>query len=405
MIDFEPTEEQKLMVTAVSQLAVKLRARAREHEKARALSEEDVKSAFEMGLGAAVSIDEDRGGAGLGLTTAVLLEEALAYGDASAPFALAGPGIFGSCVAELAGAEAASALIGEHASPSAFGAVAWSEAKPNKDRPGLSTVARRDGDGWVLRGEKAFVVNASRASRFVVFAQVDEAAGWKGIAAFVVPSDAKGLKVGDRKTTLGLDAVPVASVLLEDVRVEDAARLVPEGDFTQALLRFFVKEGLKVAARSVGLSEAAFDVALEYVTERKAFGKPIGHFQAVAFTLADRAMDLDAGRTMVLRAAVLWDGVAKKTATEKEALLHSAWAISYALEAAMKAGDDAVQLHGGAGFMRDYFAEKYMRDAKQLQLCVMTSEQADQLAAALELGLPLDPALVLPNAETQSVFI
>jgi alkylation response protein AidB-like acyl-CoA dehydrogenase len=154
----------------------------------------------------------------------------------------------------------------------------------------------------------------------------------------------------------------------------------------------------------VGLSQAAFDVALDYVANRKAFGKPIGHFQAVAFTVADRAIDLDASRALVWRAASAWDAFDAKTGTEKEALLASAYAISNALEAAMRAGDDAVQLHGGAGFMRDYPVEKYMRDAKQIGLCSMTKEQADQLAAAVELDLPLDPALVLPTPEAQAVF-
>lgn len=110
-------------------------------------------------------------------------------------------------------------------------------------------------------------------------------------------------------------------------------------------------------------------------------------------------MDVDASRALVWRAASAWD------AGDKDALLHTAYAVSYALEAAMRCGDDAVQLHGGSGFMRDYPVEKFMRDAKQLQLCVMTSEQADQLAAAILTGQEPNLALVLPNAETQSTFV
>ena len=153
-----------------------------------------------------------------------------------------------------------------------------------------------------------------------------------------------------------------------------------------------MKNALVMAARAVGLSRAAFELTREYCDTRVAFGKPVGHFQAVAFTLADRAMDLEAARGLVWRAAWLWDS----KAPEKEALLASAYAISFAHEAAMRAGDDAVQLHGGAGFMRDYPVEKLMRDAKQLQLCGMTAEHADQLAAALELGRPVDPAFHPP---------
>jgi alkylation response protein AidB-like acyl-CoA dehydrogenase len=139
----------------------------------------------------------------------------------------------------------------------------------------------------------------------------------------------------------------------------------------------------------------------EYCDTRVAFGKPIGHFQAVAFTLADRNMDVDAARALVWRAAWLWDSGAPALS----ALSATAHAVSFALEAAMRCGDDGVQLHGGSGFMRDYPVEKLMRDAKQLQLCAMTAEHADQLAAAVELGRPLDPGLVLPSPETQNAFV
>ena len=406
MIDFEPSEEQTLMVTAARQLAEKLRARTREIEKVRGLPSDLRSTAFEMGLGGAVAVPESHGGAGLGMVTAVLLEEALATGDAAAPFVLSGPGALGSALTELATPEQAQrwmALLGD---ATKTGAVAWSEPKANRERAGFTTTATKEGDEWVLRGEKAFVHNAENADVILVFAQVDAAAGWKGLGAFMVEKSAKGLALRERSTTLGLDAVGVSNVVLEAVRVPESARLTPVGNFDGAVLRFFVREGLKVAARAVGLSQAAFDVALDYVSNRKAFGKPIGHFQAVAFTLADRAMDVDAARAMVWRAAAAWDAFAAdgKPGSEKEALRDSAWAISYALEAVMKAGDDAVQLHGGAGFMRDYPVEKWMRDAKQLQLCVLTSEQADQIAAALDLGAPLDPALLLPTPETQAVF-
>jgi len=394
------------MVTAARQLAEKLRARTREIEQARALPTDLRETAFEMGLGGSVAVPETHGGAGLGMVTAVLLEEALASGDAAVPFALSGPGAVGSALTELATPEQAQHWMGKLADSTKTGAVAWSEAKPSRERAGFITTATKEGNDWVIRGEKAFVLNAEQADVFVVFAQVDVAEGWRGLGAFVVEKSAKGLALRERNTTLGLDAVGSASLVLEAVRVPDSARLTPAGDFDRAVLRFFAREGLKVAARCVGLSQAAFDVALDYVSNRKAFGKPIGHFQAVAFTLADRAMDVDAARGLVWRAAAGWDAWAAdgKAASEKEALRDSAWAISFALEAAMKAADDAVQLHGGAGFMRDYPVEKWMRDAKQMQLCFLTSEQADQIAAALDIGAPIDPALVLPTPETQAVF-
>ena len=419
MIGFDPTEDQKLMQTSVAQFAkATLRPRQRDFEKARALPNDVLEAAHAMGLSLA-ALPESVGGAGLGMATAVLLEEEIAYGDPAAAFGFGGPGAFGLALAELGTTEQARRWLAPFASGDrAFarvGAVAWGERRASKERPGLSTTATRDGDGWKLDGEKAYVVNADRAGSFVVFAQVDGARGWSGLGAFIVGEDgagkrAAGLSVGARERTLGLDVASFGSVTLHGVRVADADRVGSDApSFDAALVRFFVKNALLMAARGVGLARAAFDVTRDYAETRKAFGKPIGHFQAVAFTLADRAMDVEAARAMVWRAASLWDlhatGGEGTARLERDALLHSAWAISFAHEAAMRAGDDAVQLHGGSGFMRDYPVEKLMRDAKQLQLCGMTAEHCDQLAAAIELGSSLDPGVVLPSAETQNAFV
>lgn len=411
MISFSPTEDQKLMVDSVAEFARKtLRPRMREFEKAREVPEAVRKTAHELGLGA-VALPESVGGAGLGLTTAVLLEEEVAWGDPAAAFGFGGPGAFGLAVTELGSAEQATAALASFFGDDGhtrFGAVAWGEAKPLADRPGFATTAVREGAGYKLSGTKAFVVNADRADRFVVFAQVDPAAGWRGLGAFVVDRGAKGLTISPRETTLGLDVASFGGLVLDGVVVDESARLGTSGEaFDLALVRFFAKNALLAAARSVGLARAAFEVTREYVDGRKAFGKPIGHFQAVAFTVADRAMDVDAARALVWRAAAAWDGLARAEAgiDERKCLLVTAQAIAFADEAAMRCGDDGVQLHGGAGFMRDYAVEKLMRDAKQLAVCAMTAEHADQLAAAVDLGLPIDPAMVLPTPETQNAFV
>jgi alkylation response protein AidB-like acyl-CoA dehydrogenase len=409
MIGFLPTDDQKLMVDSVGQFARTIRPRIRECERLRAVPEDLRKKAHELGLGL-VALPEAIGGAGLGLTTAVLLEEEVAWGDPAAAFGFGGPGAFGLAVAELASAEQAKALLAPYAADDGwkrFGAVAWGEKKAVADREGLATTATKQGNEWVLRGEKSYVAGFDRADAFVVFAQVSEREGWDGLGAFVVKKDAAGLSTTARHTTLGLDVASFGGLVLDGVKVADADRLTGGADFDAAVLRFFAKHALLVAARSVGLSRAAFEATREYCETRKAFGKPIGHFQAVAFTLADRAMDVDAARAMVHRAAWTWDALAQgnETVDEKQALLRTAHAVSYAHEAAMRCGDDAVQLHGGSGFMRDYPVEKFMRDAKQLGLCGLTSEHADQLAAAIEIGAPLRLGAILPTAETQPTFV
>jgi alkylation response protein AidB-like acyl-CoA dehydrogenase len=408
MISFEPTEDQKLMVESVAQFARNaLRPKIREFEKLRGVPEAVRKTAYELGLGL-VALPEAIGGAGLGFTTAVMLEEEVSWGDPAAGFAFGGPGAFGLAVLELGTTEQAKAALepftteGGHGR---FGAVAWGETKANADRPGFVTTAKKTDGGWKIDGAKAYVVNADRADRFVVFAQVDDAAGWRGLGAFLVDKDAAGLKVLARETTLGLDAVSFGGIALDGVVVAESARLAGGTDFTAAMVRFFARHAVVVAARGVGLSRAAFEVTREYVDGRKAFGKPIGHFQAVAFTIADRAMDVDAGRGLVWRAAAAWDAFDKGEGKEKECLLRSAHAIAFVHEAAMRCGDDGVQLHGGAGFMRDFPVEKFMRDARQIGLCGMTAEHADQLAGAVALGVAIDPGLVLPTPETQNAFV
>jgi acyl-CoA dehydrogenase len=406
MIDFEPSEDQRLMRDTVAQFARStLASRAREFEKARAVPEDVRKLAHEMGLGLA-ALPEELGGQGLGLVTAVLLEEELGSADAGAAFGLAGPGAFGAAVSELGTTEQAAALLADFSGPDGhgrFGAVAWSEPAPNKQRAGFVTTAKSDGGSYRLSGKKSFVANAHLADRFVVFAQVDEDAGWGGIGAFVVRRNAPGLKVLGRHDTLG--SVPASDRLSAGA---DA------GAFTRATLRFFAKQGLIVAARAVGLARFGYEIALEYCDTRKAFGKPIGHFQAVAFNLADRHMDVESSRWLVWRAAAAWDAVAASPPAapsesafkrlEKEALRATAQAVAFALESVMRTADDCVSLHGGAGFIRDLVAEKLMRDAKQIALCAPTAEQFDKHATCLEVGAPLDPALVLPTPDTQAIF-
>ncbi len=406
MIDFEPSEDQRMIQDSVAQFAKStLAPRTRELEKLRGVPEDVRRLAHEMGI-ALVALPEAAGGQGQGLLTAVILEEELGSADAGAAFGLPGPGAFGAAVVELGTPEQAAEILADFGAADAhdkFGAVAFSEASPNKARAGFLTVAKKTDAGWSLSGKKAFVTNAGLADRFVVFAQVDEAAGWGGIGAFLVRGDNPGLKRGPRHTTLGLDAADFGEITLENAVVEESARLAGDagdGGFTKATLRYFAKQALVVAARAVGLARFAFELAREYCETRQAFGKPIGHFQAVAFNLADRHMDVESSRWLLWKAAHAWDS----KAPDKYALRATAQGVAFALEAAMRTADDGVGLHGGSGFIRDVVAEKLMRDAKQLALCSPTAEQLDQLATALDLGIPLDPALVLPTPDTQAIF-
>jgi len=406
MISFEPTQDKRLISETVLEFAkTTLAPRAREFEQAGAVAADVRRAVQEMQL-ALAAFPEEYGGQGLGLITAVAINEELALGDPAAAFGLPGFGAFALAAAELGSAEQAQRLLAPFAdteSAGYYGAVAWSEPQINRERAGFCCVAKVNATGFVLSGVKAFVGNAGHAEQFIVFAQLDEPAGWGGIAAFVVPRGSAGLSVGARHRTLGLDCADFRTVTLDGVEVPAASRLLGGDDFTRACARFFAKYSLMVAARQVGLSRAAFEIAREYCDIRQAFGKPIGHFQAVAFTLADRHMDGESAAALCRRAAWAWDS----GQPERECLLYTAQAVANAHEGAMRCADDAVQLHGGAGFMRDVIVEKMMRDAKQIALSGMTAEQMDQLAADLEVRRASerwDPALVLPTPETQAIF-
>lgn len=177
-----------------------------------------------------------------------------------------------------------------------------------------------------------------------------------------------------------------------------AEPLLGRGDLPRGIRRFFARQSLSIAARAVGLARAAWEVSRTYADERKAFGKPIGHFQSIAFLLADRHIDVEGARGLVWRAAWSLD----KGSNDVE--LRIAEACAEALEVAQQCGSDAVQIHGGAGFVRDYIVEKYMRDSKQLALCAPSVTTNDQLFAALTMGAALDPALVLPVPDVQPIF-
>jgi acyl-CoA dehydrogenase len=407
MITFEPSEEQRLMRDSVAELMrARVRPETRATEASRSPSASLAAAIAELGLGQLV-VPEALGGLGASFRTIVLVEEELGWADAGVAFAVPGPGVFAHALAVFGDAAQNERWLAPYVTDAnRVGAVAFSERTPNVATPGFVTRARRVGDDWVLDGKKSFVLNADRAADFVVFAQTDEGRGWAGVDAFVVPRETPGLTVGARHTTLGLDAASFGEVAFASVRVGAASRLHAV-DPVLGMRRFFTRQSLHVAARAVGVARAAWELARNFAEDRKAFGKPIGHFQAIAFALADRLMDLDGARGLVWRAAWALDVAAASNdeKAERVAEMHVAEAVAESLEVVMRTTNDGVQIHGGAGFVRDYLVEKLMRDAKQLALSAPSATTSDLRFATLALGAPLDPALVLPVPEIQPIFV
>jgi acyl-CoA dehydrogenase len=375
MISFGLEEDQQIIQETVRKFAAEeLRPKMRAFEKS-GVPDTLRKKFDETGLG----LDD------VGLETAVLVHEELAFGDPGAAVALSAPYDGNRALLALADDAQRARFTGKAT------AISYSERKAPLD--GFSTVARRVDGGWALTGKKAFVVGAAAAELHLVFAQLEGSAGWDGIGAFVVEKANPGLRVGDRHALLGLEAVAAHEVAFESCKVADGQRLLGGGELGKRVEHVFARTMVINAARQVGLARAAYEFALEYTQERKAFGKPVAHFQSIAFTLADMAMDVDAARWMVWRAATELD---KGTWTSTVA------AAAHANESAWRVADNGVQLLGGAGYVKDYPVEKWLRDSKALALFAPSSEVADLALAGALLGEPV--AAGLPSTAIQPFF-
>ncbi|MCA1662774.1 MAG: acyl-CoA dehydrogenase family protein [Myxococcales bacterium] len=379
MISFGLEEDQQIIQETVRKFAAEeLRPKMRAFEKSGV--PDGLRNKFdETGLG----LDE------VALSTAVLVHEELAFGDPGAAVALSAPYDGNRALVALADDAQRARFAGKAT------AVCYSERKAPLD--GFATVAKRVDGGWSLTGRKAFIVGAAAAELHLVFAQLEGASGWAGIAAFVVERGNAGLRVGDKHALLGLEAVAAHEIVLESCKVSDANRLLGGGELGKRVEQQLARAMVVNAARQVGLARAAYEFALEYTQERKAFGKPVAHFQSIAFTLADMATDVDAARWMVWRAATELDKVAGVASTVA--------ATAHANEAAWRVADNGVQLLGGAGYVKDYPVEKWVRDTKALALFAPPSEVAELMLAGFVLDHHLsgDPN-GLPSTAIQPFF-
>ena len=243
-----------------------------------------------------------------------------------------------------------------------------SEADAGSDPAAMRTTAVRDGDGWVLNGTKTWISMASASSAFSVLAKTTPEQGARGVSAFYVRRDDPGFSVGKAEDKLGIKGSPTCQVHCDDCRIP-ADRLVGEQDrgFTYAM-QAFDHTRLVVGAQAVGIAQAAIDAASAYVKERRQFGKPVGAFQGVQFMLADMVTETAAARQLVYTAA------AKADRGDDDLTLYSSMAKLKAGDVAMRVTIDAVQLHGGYGYTKDYPGERYLRDAKITQIYAGTQE-------------------------------
>ncbi|MCJ7441450.1 MAG: acyl-CoA dehydrogenase family protein [Thermoanaerobaculaceae bacterium] len=258
-----------------------------------------------------------------------------------------------------------------------LGAWALTEPEAGSDAGGTKTFAARERDGWVLRGTKNFTTHASVGGVAVVMARTTPGADHQGISAFIVPLDAPGVVVGKKEDKLGMRISDTASLILEDCRLPGDALLGREGEgFAQAME---VLDGgrISIAALGVGIAQGALDAAIAYAKERRQFNRPIAAFQAIKLKLADMATGVAAARLLTERAAEAKDAGEKVTLIASQAKL-------FASETAVRVCEEAVQIHGGYGYIKDYPVEKFWRDSKLCTIGEGTSE-IQRLVIAREL--------------------
>ena len=327
-----------------------------EMDKNQKLDPEIVKACFEMGL-MGIEIPEEYGGTGLDFFTACLVVEEAAVVDPSVSvFIDVQNTLVLNAIKRWGNDEQKQRYLSRMATDT-VGAYGLSESSSGSDAFALKTRAREDGDSYVLNGNKLFITNGNEADLFIIFANVNPEAGYKGITAFLVERGFDGFTVGKKEDKLGIRASSTCELILEDVRVPKANILGPVGKGYKIAIETLHEGRIGIGAQMVGLARGALDGAVAYVKEREQFGRAIGSFQGVQFQLAQARTELEAARLMVYNAARLKDA-------GKPFVFEAAMAKLFASQVAERVASKCVELHGGNGFTTEYRAEKFFRDSK-----------------------------------------
>jgi alkylation response protein AidB-like acyl-CoA dehydrogenase len=367
-MDFRLTEEQELLRRTVREFAeTEIRPHVREWDEAQHFPSEIMPSLAELGL-LGIQFPEQYGGAGMSAIDYCICIEELARVDPGLALSIAAHN--GLCASHIFmfGTEAQKQkYVAPLARGEKIGAWGLTESTSGSDAAGMRTMASRAGACWVLNGSKTFTTHGRVGDIVVAMAVTDRAAGSKGISAFIIERGTPGMAAGKKEDKLGMRASDTSEVLFENCRIPADQLLGEEGQGFVNTMQVLDAGRIGIAALSVGLAQGAYEAALRYAQERKAFGKTISAFQAIRWKLADNATRIEAARLLTYRAAYLKDRGVRTT-------LESSMAKLYASEIAVRAAEDCVQVHGGYGFVKDYPAEKYFRDVKLLTIGEGTSE-------------------------------
>jgi len=367
-MDFRLSDDQELLRRSVREFAeTEVRPHVREWDEAQHFPSEVVPALGVLGL-LGIQIPEEYGGAGLSAVDYCICIEELARVDPGLALSVAAHnGLCSAHILMFGTEEQKRTFLVPLARGEKIGAWGLTESTSGSDAAGMRTVAVRADGWWVLNGSKAFTTHGRVGHVMVTMAVTDRAAGAKGISAFIVEHGTPGMTAGRKEDKLGMRSSDTSEVLFENCRIPADRLLGEEGQGFVNTMQVLDAGRIGIAALSVGLAQGAYEAALRYAQERRAFGKPISSFQAIQWKLADNATRIEGARLLTYRAAYLKDRGARTT-------LESSMAKLYASEIAVKAADDCVQIHGGYGFVKDYPAEKFFRDVKLTTIGEGTSE-------------------------------
>ena len=367
-MDFRPTDEQILLRRSVREFAeTEIRPYVRTWDQDQHFPRELMPKLASLGL-LGIQFPEQYGGAGMTAIDYCICIEELARVDPGVALSVAAHnGLCSSHIFLFGNEEQKQKYLTPLARGEKIGAWGLTESTSGSDAAGMRTTATRAGDCWVINGAKAFTTHGRVGDVIVVMAVTNRAAGTKGISAFVVEGGTPGLTPGKKEDKLGMRASDTSEVIFENCRVRTDQLLGDEGQGFVETMQVLDAGRIGIAALAVGLAQGAYEAALSYARDRRAFGKAIGTFQAIQWKLADAATKIEAARLLTYRAAYLKERGERTT-------LQSSMAKLYASEIAVRVADDCVQIHGGYGFVKDYPAEKYFRDVKLTTIGEGTSE-------------------------------
>ncbi|MCM4168359.1 Acyl-CoA dehydrogenase, short-chain specific [Arenibacter antarcticus] len=367
-MDFTLSEEQLMIQQAARDFAQsELLPGVVERDDAQRFPAEQVKKMGELGF-LGMMVDPKYGGSGLDTISYALVMEELSKVDASSSVVVSVNNSLVCWGLEIFGSEAQKEkYLTKLASGKCIGAFCLSEPEAGSDATSQKTTALDKGDHYLLNGTKNWITNGNSAEIYLVIAQTDIEKGHKGINALIVEKGMAGFEIGPKENKLGIRGSDTHSLVFNDVKVPKENRIGEDGFGFKFAMKTLAGGRIGIAAQALGIAAGAYELSLKYAKERKTFGTAIGNHQAIAFKLADMHTQIEAARHMVYKAA--WD---KDQGNNYD--ISGAMAKLYASEVAMATSIEAVQIHGGNGFVKDYHVERMMRDAKITQIYEGTSE-------------------------------